>query len=253
MGNVFRGVRGTIRSDRARKDGKSTTKQSKSNRRKSEQRRNIIDYTICLVGGHVSGKYRFRTFYSLPTESLKRKNGSAVDEYRRFTEQIRRVRFPKDYEPSKDRIDGWIRYELLRDGQVHAQHIVEIPAGLSERSNVVVRSIGEANLALLFYDVSNKKTFDSLKEWIDIVRMAGNSSKQGHRAVIIGTKDDLSRRPRQIPKSVARATAEKYGWDLFEVSLEDRSAVNRALHEISKTIGFAEDLAFRLRAFADKR
>ena len=87
--------------------------------------------------------------------------------------------------------------------------------------------------AILFYDVSNKKTFDNLPFWMDELNRRGPAG-YGISKLLIGNKIDLS--SRQISYQQAKEFAEDNGYIYLEMSVKDDYNVSDKLTTIVEDI-----------------
>jgi Ras-related protein Rab-2A len=87
--------------------------------------------------------------------------------------------------------------------------------------------------AILFYDVTNKKTFDNLPFWINELNLRGPSGYEISK-LLIGNKIDLP--SRQISYQQAKEFAEDNGFMYLEMSVKDDDNVSDKLTTIVKDI-----------------
>lgn len=83
--------------------------------------------------------------------------------------------------------------------------------------------LGDRNIYVVIYDVTNRASFRAIKEWInDVIREHGRDKleENGYRFIIIGNKTDLSEQ-REVPTEKGLKYARKNGFCFFEVSTEN--------------------------------
>ena len=91
----------------------------------------------------------------------------------------------------------------------------------------------KAQGVIVVFDVTNKKTFDDLKFWIDSI----NSNVYDNESVpivIFGNKIDLQKRA--VTKKEATDFAEKYNFQYYETSAKTGDGVDNAIKELAKKV-----------------
>ena len=89
-----------------------------------------------------------------------------------------------------------------------------------------------ADAVLLFYDVTDKESFESIKDWMQSIY---NLKDKQFPIVLISNKID-SQEKRVIMKSEGESEASKYNIKLFEISCKDSINIRESiLHLISIT------------------
>ena len=76
----------------------------------------------------------------------------------------------------------------------------------------------------LTYDVTNRKTFEGLKDWI-------NGSKLGKNCIVVGNKIDLLEN-RQVQVDEGYNLAKTYGFKYHEISVKDNIGLVKAFEEL---------------------
>ena len=75
---------------------------------------------------------------------------------------------------------------------------------------------------LLIYDVTEKKTFDAIPQWIEDIEENEGSN---FPIILVGNKCDLNDE-RQVPTEKGQELAKKYKFDFFETSNKDGTNIN---------------------------
>lgn len=86
-----------------------------------------------------------------------------------------------------------------------------------------------ANGAILFYDVTSRKTFDEkMEEWVNEVR---DKASQDVSIVVVGNKIDLESE-RKVSTDEGREFAERMGLPFFEISAKEGTYVEEAFTKL---------------------
>jgi len=80
----------------------------------------------------------------------------------------------------------------------------------------------KVNLVMMVYDVNNRKSFDSLKKWINEVE--NNSDNPEVCVILVGNKIDLTNRV--VEKLEGEEYAKRYGFIFIEINARDNDLVN---------------------------
>lgn len=83
---------------------------------------------------------------------------------------------------------------------------------------------------VLVYAVNDRKTFNSLENWI---KQISESQPQSMCKIIVGNKADVPDSQRQVSKAEGEALAKKYGIPFLESSAKNNTNIN----EIFETLG----------------
>ena len=90
-----------------------------------------------------------------------------------------------------------------------------------------------ANGAILFYDVTSRKTFDGkMQEWVNEVRA---KASQGVPIVVVGNKIDLEDK-REVSTDEGRQFAESMGLPFLEISAKEGIRVHEAFAELCRSM-----------------
>ncbi len=82
-----------------------------------------------------------------------------------------------------------------------------------------------SNAAFLLYDITRPSTLDNISEWMTIVRQKGGSIP----IMLVGSKNDLSKSARQVPRDYGIQIAEKNNMASFvEISAKENVNVDEA-------------------------
>lgn len=97
-------------------------------------------------------------------------------------------------------------------------------AGQERFKSLTNSYIKNAHGIILVYDVSNKDTFNSLKDWINsITEQVGNNNSVKY--IILGNKIDLNR---EVSKETAKKFASENNINYFETSAKDGTNLKEA-------------------------
>ena len=86
-----------------------------------------------------------------------------------------------------------------------------------------------ANGIIMVYDVTEKKTYENLEQWLKEV---GKFAVEGVEKLLVGNKCDLVGQ-RQVNYEVARSFAEKLQISFIETSAKDSTNVERVFHTLA--------------------
>jgi len=88
-----------------------------------------------------------------------------------------------------------------------------------------------ANAAFLLYDITRPSTLDNISEWMTIVRQKGGPVP----IMLVGSKIDLSKSARQVPRDYGIQIAEKNNMASFvEISAKDNTNVDDAFKVLTE-------------------
>ena len=96
-------------------------------------------------------------------------------------------------------------------------------AGQEKFRSLIPNYIRGSSLVFIVYDITNKKSFNNLKSWIDFVNNIENSN-----IVIVGNKIDLENK-REVSVEEGQKFCEDKNYDFFEVSAKDGLNLNDML------------------------
>ena len=102
-----------------------------------------------------------------------------------------------------------------------------------EKFSAIVRTYYKgAAIAVMVYDVTDRKTFKHVENWIDIFYEYSNSSKP---ILIVGNKTDLEHK-RQVSYKEGAELAEQYDANFLEVSAKNGTNINKIFDNIVEKI-----------------
>ena len=86
----------------------------------------------------------------------------------------------------------------------------------------------KANGIIIAFDVTDSKTFDNIKNWIDSIN---EHADQGIPRILVGNKVDMVD-DRKVALENAQETAKKYNLKYFDVSAKTDHNVKECMEEI---------------------
>ncbi|CAH0399287.1 unnamed protein product [Chilo suppressalis] len=89
----------------------------------------------------------------------------------------------------------------------------------------------DAHGAILVYDISEPKTLEKLKEWVDELQVY--STKKNIVCLVVGNKLD---KPRAVPREQGQAFAQKHRMLFIESSAKTQEGINLAFEELVQKI-----------------
>ena len=105
-------------------------------------------------------------------------------------------------------------------------------AGQEKFKSLIPNYIRGSSLVFIVYDVSNKKSFDNLQNWIQFINNIENSN-----IVIVGNKIDL-KDSREVSTEEGQKFCEDKGIDFFEVSAKEDLNINDMLFNSVASLPF---------------
>ena len=103
-------------------------------------------------------------------------------------------------------------------------------AGQERFKSLTKNFFKNAQGVILVYDVTNKETFNNLKNWISSTK-ENVSSDKNLKAIIIGNKIDLVS-SREVNKQEAEELAKSFNYSYFETSAKRNSGIDEAIKNI---------------------
>ena len=116
-------------------------------------------------------------------------------------------------------IDYKYQYETLDDGE-RVKIIIFDTNGQERFKSISYNMLKNANGVLLFYDICDKESFDSIKEWMESIY---DIKEINFPIVLIGNKIDKNE-DRVIDTKTGESEAQKYNIKFFEISC--KNAIN---------------------------
>ncbi len=86
----------------------------------------------------------------------------------------------------------------------------------------------KANGIIIAFDVTDQKTFDNIKNWIDSIN---EHADQGIPKILVGNKNDMID-DRKVQLESAKSTAAKYNLKYFDVSAKADNNIKECMEEI---------------------
>ena len=81
---------------------------------------------------------------------------------------------------------------------------------------------------VLMYDITNKKSFDSISQWIDSIK---EIKEKNFPLVLIGNKCDLEEK-REVTEEEGKKMADKFGFLFFETSNKNGTNIEKACTDL---------------------
>ncbi len=110
-------------------------------------------------------------------------------------------------------------------------------AGQEKFKSLIPNYIRGSSLVFIVYDITNRKTFDNLQNWIDFINNIENSN-----IVIIGNKIDLEN-DRQVTTEEGEKFCNEKNYEFFEISAKDNTNLNTMLFNSVATLPFFMSIA----------
>ena len=111
-------------------------------------------------------------------------------------------------------IDNKYKIEII-DNNEKVKVIIFDTNGQERFKSISFNMLKNANGVLLFFDVTSRDSFDSIKEWMNNIY---NFKDEKFPIVLIGNKIDINNVERQVLKEEGESEAEKYKIKYFETS-----------------------------------
>ena len=105
-------------------------------------------------------------------------------------------------------------------------------AGMESFKSLTQSYYGQADAVILVYDLSDKKSFASIPQWLADVKK--HSRKTDILKVLVGNKNDLG--DRQVPRSSGKALAEFEEMIFFEASAKEADNVNITFEKLAEEL-----------------
>ena len=105
-------------------------------------------------------------------------------------------------------------------------------AGQEKFRSLIPNYIRSSSLVFIVYDITNRKSFESLQLWIDFVNNIENSN-----IVIVGNKIDLEEK-REIPTEEGKKFADEKNYEFFEVSAKNDKNLSDMLFNAVASLPF---------------
>ena len=105
-------------------------------------------------------------------------------------------------------------------------------AGQEKFRSLITNYIRGSSLVFIVYDISSRKSFESLQNWIDFVNNIENSN-----IVILGNKIDLDNK-REVTTEEGQKFCEEKNYEFFEVSAKEDNNLNNMLFNSVASLPF---------------
>ena len=140
----------------------------------------------------------------------------------------------KDLNESSVGIDYYSKNIKFRGEELTLQ--IWDTAGQEKYRGLIPTYARNAVLAFIIYDISSKKSFENLTEWINYL-----NSIEKMPMIICGNKIDLVDRQRQVTKEEGEEFAKKNNLVFFEVSAKTNENMNYMLYRSIAELPYFED------------
>jgi len=120
----------------------------------------------------------------------------------------------------------------MLEGKIVKLHIWDT-AGQERFAQVTTHYYRGADGAIIVYDVSNKKSFESVENWVSAIQHANPDG--GVSLLVVGNKNDLGEE-RQITRQQGQDLAKKVGAPFIETSAKDACNVDVMFLNLAKKL-----------------
>jgi len=120
----------------------------------------------------------------------------------------------------------------MLEGKVVKLHIWDT-AGQERFAQVTTHYYRGADGAIVVYDVSSKKSFESVENWINAIVNANPDG--GVSLLLVGNKNDLTEQ-RQVTRQQGQELGKKFGAPFIETSAKDASNVDVMFLNLAKKL-----------------
>ena len=108
--------------------------------------------------------------------------------------------------------------------------------GQKEFSNLRTHYYKDAHHSVLVYDISDRKSFDALPEWLDGMNVAlAHIDRAPPIGLLLGNKADIDRK-RAVLQEEGQKYADTLGWKFMETSAKSGQNVEEAFLTIAKQL-----------------
>ena len=146
-------------------------------------------------------------------------------------------------------IDFKSKIETMKDGKRIKVSLFDTN-GQERFKSIAFNTLKNANGVLLFYDITDRNSFDSIKNWIASIY---NYKDKNYPIVLIGNKIDLENE-RDVTKEEGEAESKKYNINFFEISCKSNINIKKPiLYLISKIKGLKTNKNIILEAKNKKK
>lgn len=116
-----------------------------------------------------------------------------------------------------------------KNGEYITLHLWDTAGHFTYRT-IVSMYLSSLSAAIIVYDITDRSTFESVEEWIKIVREE-NKCKHSHPTIIIGNKTD-HKTHRNVTTEEGQDLADKYGFPFYEVNMHNLECIKRIFSEL---------------------
>ena len=103
-------------------------------------------------------------------------------------------------------------------------------AGQEQYKSLTRNFYRNSNGVVIVYDVTSRKTFNTVKDWISSI---SDAADKDIKIILIGNKIDL---PREVTTEEGRVMAQKFDIKFFETSAKDNTGISESIKDIAINI-----------------
>ncbi len=100
-------------------------------------------------------------------------------------------------------------------------------AGQEQYKSLTRNFYRNSNGVVIVYDVTSRKTFNTVKDWISSINDAADKDI---KIILVGNKIDL---PREVTNEEGRNMAQKFNIKFFETSAKDNIGITESIKDIA--------------------
>ena len=120
-----------------------------------------------------------------------------------------------------------------KNGKYITLHLWDTAGHFTYRSIVSIY-LNSLSAAIVVYDITDRSTFESIDEWIKIIREE-NKCQHSHPTIIIGNKTDCESQ-RRVSIEDGQNLADKYGFPFYEVNMNDLESIKNIFSNLIENI-----------------
>ena len=129
-------------------------------------------------------------------------------------------------------IDFFTKDVILDDKKIHIK--IWDTAGQERYRSLTQGFFRKAEGIIIVYDITNEKSFNNLKFWIESIESNANSQSSKIPAIIVGNKIDILER--KVDKTSAESFAKNKQYKYFEVSTKSGINIDESIKFLIKNV-----------------